>query len=171
MLKKHTTYLAPLLLVLAFFLEGQVSSLATNLAPYGIVLTSHLLLILGLFCAIHLPLGYSLTLFSILGFLQDIYYLQVVGIATTFLPLVVYLMYYFYQSVHFRLVTNLLILFVVIFIFEFAGFVLARFFGLTTLSVFIFVFNGLLPSLIFNGLLLLILQPMIEPLFGMKHKK
>lgn len=170
-MRKYLFYLAPLVLFASFLMDGQVSSLLSNLAPGTVTITSHLLLVVGLFYAVYLPLSYALILFFLLGCLYDVYYLGVLGIATTILPFVTYLTYYFYQHLQFKRVTNLMILLVLVFTFEFANYLLARCFQLTNLSVFIFVFYNLMPSLVFNFVFLAVTQPLFEQLFGITNKK
>lgn len=170
MAKKYFPYLAPFLVMIAFFLDGQLSTLAFHVTPAHVFISSHLLLILGLFCAMHLPMWYSLLLFAAIGAVHDVYYVRVLGLATTFLPLAIFLMYYFYQSVRFRFVTNLMVVTVAIFVLECANFLLARLFGLTNLSLFIFVFNGLLPTMLFNSVLLFVVSPVMKAVFGITNK-
>lgn len=168
--KKYIFYLAPLLVLLAFLLDGQLSTLLINWSPGAISISSHILLMVGIFCSFHLSLVYSLVLFSLIGLIYDFHYLGVLGIAITLLPLSIYLIYYFYQNLQYKNITNHIILLVIIFVFEFFAFLLARLFHLTNLSMFIFVFNDLMPTLIFNSFLLLLLHPILKKLFGITNK-
>lgn len=170
MLRKSINYLAPLLLLIAFSLDGQLTTLLINLSPGVISISSHLLLMVGIFCSFYLPLSYSLFLFAMLGFFYDIYYIDVIGMGVTLFPLVIYLVYYFYQYLKMRRVTNLIILIVVIFVLKFSMFLLARLFHISNLSMFLFVFYDLAPSLVFNSILLFLLHPMLEALFGFTNK-
>lgn len=170
MVKKYISYFAPLIVLMAFFLDGQLSTLLINWSPDAVSISSHLLLIVGIFCSFYLPLNYSLALYTMVGLFYDIHYLGVIGVAVTLLPLSIYLIYYFYQNLTFRKITNQIILLVVIFVFKFIGFLLARLFNLTNLSMFIFVFYDLMPTLVFNSLFLLLLHPILKPLFGITNK-
>lgn len=167
---KQITYLAPLIVLIAFLFDGQLSTLLINWSPVPISISSHILLIIAIFLSFHLPLFYSLSLFALIGLVYDLYYLGVLGIAITLMPLSVYLIYYFYQNLGFKTITNHIILLVILFVFEFVAFLLARLFFLTNLSMFIFVFNDLVPTLIFNSFLLLLLQPLLKQLFGITNK-
>lgn len=171
MKKEYLTYLAPVMTFLAFLLDGQLSTLLINWLPGSILVSSHILLIVAIFLSFQLSIVYSISLYTVLGFIYDLYYLGVLGIAITLMPLSVYLIYYFYQNLPFRAVTNQVILLVILFVFEFAAFLLARLFSLTNLSMFIFVINDLMPTLIFNALLLLLLHPFLKSGFGITNKK
>ncbi len=151
-------------------IDSQISTLATNLSVFNVIISSHLLVMFAIFFANFVSIRFSLIAFILLGFFYDIYYFGLIGIATTILPFVVCSMYYFFQGVESRRYTYLLILIVSIFQFELISFLFARLFNLTSLSVFIFVFNSLLPSLIFNVIVFLILQPLLELFFGITNK-
>ncbi|MBF0776635.1 rod shape-determining protein MreD [Streptococcus azizii] len=169
-MKNYEKYLIPFFLLLAFVIDGQLSTLFINLTPGIIHVSSHLLLIVGLFSVLYIPTFYNLIMFTIAGFLYDIYYLNILGIFVTLFPLVVYLIDYFYQSLKFKRVTNQIILLVVVFMLEFGAFLFARLFELSNLSMFIFVVYSLVPTLIFNSLSLLILQPLLEKFFYITNK-
>ena len=170
MKKEYLIYLAPLITFLAFLLDGQLSTLLINWLPGSILVSSHILLMIAIFLSFQLSIVYSVSLFTVMGLLYDLYYSGVLGIAVTLLPLAVYLIYYFYQNLSFKTITNHIILVVILFVFKFFAFLLARLFSLTNLSMFIFVFNDLLPTLVFNSILLLLLQPLLKPLFGITNK-
>ncbi|WP_309109486.1 rod shape-determining protein MreD [Streptococcus zhangguiae] len=164
------TLLFPFILLFSFLLDGQLSTLLTNLVPGIIAISSHLLLILALVTVSYFPLFVNLLLFTILGLVYDIYYLNVVGIYITLFPLVVYVIDYFYQSLKFKRVTNHILLLVVVFVVEFGAFLFARLFEVTNLSMFIFVFYSLVPTLVFNSFLLLVVQPLFERIVYITNK-
>lgn len=157
--RKILLYLSPFILLLIFLLDGQLSTLVTNWAPRQMAITSHVLFMLSIFYSIELALLPQILLFTFFGMLYDVYYLGVLGIALTLMPLVVYLIYYFYQQLNFNAVTNTTVLLVIIFSFEFASFLLGRLFGLTNLSMYMFVFYNLVPTIVFNSIFFLLLQP------------
>ncbi|MBF0787727.1 rod shape-determining protein MreD [Streptococcus sp. 19428wC2_LYSM12] len=164
-MKNYVKYLIPFLLLLSLVIDGQLSTLFINLTPGIIYISSYLLLILGLFSVLYVPTFYNVAMFTIIGFLYDIYYLNVLGVFVILFPLVIYLIDYFYQSLKFKRVTNHIILLVVVFVVEFGAFLFARLFELTNLSMFIFVVYSLVPTLVFNSLLLVMLQPVLEKFF------
>ena len=98
MKKPYLTYLAPLIVLLVFLLDGHISTLMNYWSPGVISISSHMVLMLGIFLSFQLPLFYSISLYSVLGLIYDLYYLGILGIAITLLPLSVYLIYYFYQN-------------------------------------------------------------------------
>ncbi|MGT2716243.1 rod shape-determining protein MreD [Streptococcus respiraculi] len=169
-MKNYVKCLIPLLLLLAFVIDGQLSTLFINLTPGIITVSSHFLLIMALYSVLYIPTFYNVVIFTIIGFLYDIYYLNILGIFVTLFPLAVYLIDYFYQSLRFKRVTNHIILLVVIFVVEFGAFLSARLFEVTNLSMFIFVVYSLVPTLVFNSLLLLVLQPLLEKFFYITNK-
>lgn len=169
-MKNYVKYLIPLLLLLAFVIDGQLSTLFINLTPGIITVSSHFLLIMALYSVLYIPTFYNVVIFTIIGFLYDIYYLNIIGIFVTLFPLAVYLIDYFYQSLRFKRVTNHIILLVVIFVVEFGAFLSARLFEVSNLSMFIFVVYSLVPTLVFNSLLLLVLQPVLEKFFYITNK-
>ncbi|HFU4204178.1 TPA: rod shape-determining protein MreD [Streptococcus suis] len=161
-MKKYSNYLAPIVLFTVFLLDAQISTLLSNLAPSTVSITSHLLLIVGMYIIDKINLTYTIILFSMLGIVYDIYYLNILGLSTTLFPLIIYMVYYFTTNVHLNRWTSLMILGVMIFGFEFTSFVLARLFQLTNLSMFIFVVYKLLPSLLYNLFILLIFYPLFK---------
>lgn len=169
-MKNYIKYLIPLLLLLSFVIDGQLSTLFINLTPGIFTVSSHLLLMIALYSVLYIPTFYNVVMFTIVGFLYDIYYLNILGIFVTLFPLVVYLIDYFYQSLKFKRMTNHIILLVVIFVVEFGAFLFARLFELSNLSMFIFVVYSLVPTLVFNSLLLLMLQPVLEKFFYITNK-
>lgn len=169
-MKKYIVYLLPVFMFFIFLLDAQFSTLLTNLAPQVVSISSHLLLMLAIFASRRITVAPMMILSVMIGFLYDIYYLGVLGLSTTLLPLVIYIVYYIYQNLAFKRITNHILLFVMLFTFEFGTFVLARIFQLTNLSMFIFVVYNLLPTLVFNMLLFMILSPLLESLFAITNK-
>lgn len=166
MVRQYFRYMAPFVLFIAFLLDGQLSTLLTNWFPERAAVTCHLLLLAGIFLVRSLPLSYGMVSFTLFGLLYDVYYLGIIGLATTLYPLMFYFIYYFYQSLPLKRITNLIVFTVLVFTFEFLSFLLARLFQMTNLSMFIFVFYNLLPSLLFNFFFLLLFQPLLEKCFG-----
>ncbi|QHF53906.1 MULTISPECIES: rod shape-determining protein MreD [Streptococcus] len=162
-------FMFPVLFVL-LLVDGQLSTLVTNWSVDLFSVSSHLVFMLAIFYANYVSVRFSLLVFTLLGLIYDISYLGLIGIAITTFPLVGYCIYFFFQGADRKRGLNALILLVVVFQFEFISYLFARIFHMTNLSVFIFVFNKLLPSLVFNLLLFLVLQPLLERLFGITNK-
>lgn len=157
-------------LFLVLLIDGQVSTLLSNMSAGLFAISCHILFMLAIFYANYVSLSISLVIFALLGLIYDISYLSLVGIATTTFPLVIFCIYFYFQGVGSNRSINLLILLVSIFQFEFISYLFARVFQMTNLSVFIFVFNKLLPSLLFNLILFLLIQPVLERIFGITNK-
>ncbi|HFI0236872.1 TPA: rod shape-determining protein MreD [Streptococcus suis] len=158
--------------VLFFILliDGQVSTFLSNMSVGLFSISSHILLMFAIFYANYVSLSISLVIFALLGLVYDVVYLGFIGMAATTLPLVIFCIYFYFQGVESKRLINLLILLVSIFQFEFTSYLFARVFQMTNLSVFIFVFNKLLPSLLFNLILFLLIQPVLERIFGITNK-
>ncbi|CRH93017.1 rod shape-determining protein MreD [Chlamydia trachomatis] len=160
--KKYLLYLSPLIFLIAFLIDGQLSTLITNWLPGAMTVSSHILFILSIFYSVDMTLRGQLIIMTALGALYDIYYLNILGIGLTILLLMVYLIYYFYQQLKFNVLSNITILLVVLFGFEFGSFLLGRLFHFTNLSMYMFVFYNLAPTLLFNCLALVALQPFLK---------
>lgn len=158
------------LLFLVLLIDGQVSTLLSNMAVGLFAISCHILLMLAIFYANYVSLPISLVIFTLLGLIYDISYFSLVGIATTTFPLVIFFIYFYFQGVGSKRSINLLILLVSIFKFEFTSYLFARVFQMTNLSVFIFVFNKLLPSLLFNVILFLLIHPILDSIFRFTNK-
>ncbi|HFU3844243.1 TPA: rod shape-determining protein MreD [Streptococcus suis] len=158
------------ILFFILLLDGQLATLLSNMSVGLFAISSHILLMFAIFYANYVSLQISLLIFILLGLVYDIAYLGFIGMATTILPLVVFCIYFYFQGIGSKRSINLLILLVSIFQFEFISYLFARVFQMTNLSVFIFVFNKLLPSLLFNLILFLLIQPMLERIFGITNK-
>ncbi|WP_394405813.1 rod shape-determining protein MreD [Streptococcus sp. 20-1249] len=168
--KKYLFYLSPVFVLLSFLIDGQVSTLVTNWLPGAMTVSCHIIFILSIFYSIDMPLRWQLILFTLLGALYDLYYLNILGIGLTIMPLMVYLIYYFYQQLKFNSLSNITILLVVLFGFEFGSFLLGRLFQLTNLSMYMFVFYNLAPTLLFNCLILVVVQPFFKKIFRITNK-
>ncbi|MGT2912116.1 rod shape-determining protein MreD [Streptococcus cameli] len=160
MKSKYLVFLTPIVLFALFFIDSQLTTVLTNLSPRSMFISSYLILIFGFFCSKSLPWVYNMIAFTFVGLFYDLYYFGIVGIAVTLFPLVIYFIHYVYQNIPLKQVTNFMLLVIIIFFFEFLSFLFARLFQLTNLSMFLFVFYDLMPSLVFNSLILLLIQPL-----------
>lgn len=163
-------FLALPILFLFFLLDGQLSTLFTNLSFVTVSISTHLLLLVGLYFIDIIALPSSLLLFALLGIIYDQYYLNVLGIATTIFPLSFLVVYFFYKSFQRNWLFDLLVFLVMVFYFEFASYLFARIFHLTNLSVFIFTFYKLVPSLLINLTLFAVLRPLFLRVFSITYK-
>lgn len=166
MIKRTIRWIAPLWVFLAFLLDVQLSTLMLNLIPGAVSIASLLVLIVPFYFTAYLSRTYVMTLYMGLGLVYDIYYFDVVGLSLTLFPLVIYLLYYFYDHLRLNVFTNLILLIVLVFLFLMLTYGLARIFGLTNLSLFLVVFYYVVPTLVWNSLLFLILNPILSRLFS-----
>ena len=81
-----------------FLIDSQLSTLFTTVSFSHFSISSHLLLLAGLYLIDLISLPSSLFIFIVLGLIYDQYYLNILGIATTIFPLLIFVIYYFYKS-------------------------------------------------------------------------
>ena len=153
-----------------FLIDSQLSTLFTTISFSHFSISSHLLLLAGLYLIDLISLPSSLFIFIVLGLIYDQYYLNILGIATTIFPLLIFVIYYFYKSFERNWFVDLLVFLVLIFYFEFVSYLFARIFHLTNLSVFIFTFYNLLPSLIINSVMYCLGRPVFKRFFDITYK-
>ncbi|MBP2624265.1 rod shape-determining protein MreD [Streptococcus oricebi] len=155
----------PLVLFLAMLVDGQIATALANLLPLNWHLVSHLLLILMLFTSIELADLTNFSVFVIIGFLYDAYYFHVIGIATMIMPLLTLLVLKLNTIMMSNRWTRLLAVLVLVFLFELSSFLLASFLQLVNMDLGLFIVYSLAPSMLFNGGLLLFLQPLLEKIY------
>lgn len=160
MSQKYLNVIAPLFLLLVFLVDGQLSSLLTTVTPNPVVVSSYLLFIIALFYHQRIAIWYGVFLYFLLGVLYDIYYFGIIGIAVLLFPLLFLLIYWINQQFRLRRFMSLVLLLIIVFSIEFIGFVIARALNVTNLSLFLFVFYDVMPSLVWNCICLLLLQPL-----------
>ncbi|HEM3177190.1 TPA: rod shape-determining protein MreD [Streptococcus suis] len=163
-------FLAFPLLFLMFLIDSQLSTIFSVASISSFSISSHLLLLVGLYMIDVVPLPSSVTMFFLLGVIYDQYYLNILGIATTILPLLLFIVYHFYRSFNRSWILDLLVFLLMIFYFEFVSYIFARIFHLTNLSIFIFTFYNLLPSLLVNTGIFCVLRPVFQRFFDITYK-
>ncbi|MGQ7563803.1 rod shape-determining protein MreD [Streptococcus suis] len=156
--------------VLIFLLDGQLALLYTNFLPGFLSASSYLLFFYALYVSLQCRFSQTVLPVAILGFLFDIYYLDLIGVATVLFPVLLYFVYYFSDKLSWKFGTLLMMQFVMIFFFEMIGFLLARVFSLSHLSIFIFLFYHLLPTLIINTLIFIFIYPWLGRFFSITVK-
>ncbi|HFI0777414.1 TPA: rod shape-determining protein MreD, partial [Streptococcus suis] len=119
------------LLFLMFLIDSQLSTIFSVASISSFSISSHLLLLVGLYMIDVVPLPSSVTMFFLLGVIYDQYYLNILGIATTILPLLLFIVYHFYRSFNRSWILDLLVFLLMIFYFEFVSYIFARIFHLT----------------------------------------
>ena len=155
----------PLVLFLAMLVDGQLATSLANLLPMNWHLASHLLLILMLFTSIEMSDLTSFAVFIVIGFLYDNYYFHVIGIASMIMPLLTLLVLKLNTIMMTNRLTRLLAVLVLVFLFELSAFILASFVQPVNMDIGLFIVYSLAPSMLFNALLALFLQPILEKIY------
>lgn len=170
MTNRSLKFFLPILLFLLFIGDLQVSTLLTNLTPFHVSVACFQTIILLMIFPQIVSSQFSIILGLYMGFVYDIYYYNALGIAICLMPFVAYLAYYFFESIQFNRVSATTVTVVLIFIFEMVSYLLARLFQLTNLSIFIFTFNHLFFTLLFNGVLIFVLFPLLNKFINTLNK-
>ncbi|NQI72889.1 rod shape-determining protein MreD [Streptococcus suis] len=158
------------LLFLMFLIDSQLSSLFSMFSISIFSISGHLLLLAGLYMIDVISLPYSIIMFVLFGIIYDQYYLNILGIASTILPLLLFIIHHFYKSFKRSWFLDLLVFLLMIFYFEFVSYLFARIFHLTNLSIFVFTFYNLLPSLLVNTGIFCTLRPLFLRIFDITYK-
>lgn len=156
---KKILFLSPLFLFLIMLLDGQLTTLWMNLAPYQIRVVSRLLLLSLIFFASQKVDVRGVLFFALIGFIYDSYYLNVIGVATTLFPVLASVLNEVFKHIRFNLMNFVLVGTVVIFAFEVLGYLMAQFFKIDSLGFEVFVVKTLAPTLFYNFLQSLVVYP------------
>lgn len=146
-------------LFLLMLLDGQISTLLMNILSLGA--TSRLLLLALVFMSHQKADVRNVLIFACIGFLYDVYYLNLIGIATTLLPVFASVLGPIRKNLRFNLLNFLLLSLIVIFFYELLSYFLAIFIGIGNLDFEKFVVKMLAPTLIWNLLQSLVLYPLL----------
>lgn len=143
-------------------LDGQISSLLSNYLPNQFHVISHILLIAIQFLSFLYSEQHLLIVFALVGFLYDVYYLRMVGIATVSLP-VMTLVLRRYNSVLLEnkwfqgLTTAIMVL-----LFDCLSYFISSFVQGMSVDFALFVVYALAPTMLFNA----VLSPFMNRWFG-----
>ncbi|WP_067103778.1 rod shape-determining protein MreD [Streptococcus sp. DD13] len=160
--KRYIRLSSLIFLFLLFIGDLQISTLLSNILPFFLSISCfQTILFLLVYSQIDSSV-YTFFLSIFIGFVYDIYFYNALGIAVCLFPFLTYLIYYFFQAIRYTRLSMLTVFIVLIFLFEIVSYGLARLFGLTNLSVILFSINHLIPTLLFNMILILFLYPLIK---------
>lgn len=151
-----------LLLFLCMLLDGQLSTFFSDLLPSQLHISSHLLLIAFLYLSMEVSEQAFLIIAFMIGLLYNSYYLNLVGITILLFPIFSMAISSLNDILLYNYWTRFLSILILVFTFEmiFMGIGLLIFANQVTFDL--FVVYSLLPSLIFNLLLFLIVQPLFN---------
>lgn len=158
-------FLLLLALVLAFFMDDQLSFYISQAFSYRLVLSSHLLLIILMYAGVSLQGLWLYPFLVILGIFYDAHYFSALGLSVWLFPACLYLFRLFRLHMLGGRLERFLFLLCLLFTFSMATYGLAYLYGLTHYPVTYFVTYDLAPSLVLNALYLLLLQKQLDKLF------
>ena len=160
MVKRNCSYFFLFLLVM--LLDGQMTTTFSNFFSLDWKVNSHLLLILFLFASLELA---ELELFIqtfLLGFLYDLYYLDMIGVMIFMFPIISLALASVNDILLYSPWTRLFSILILTFTFEMVVMGLGIFLGRANFSLSSFIIVSLVPTIIFNLILFMILQPIFK---------
>ena len=162
-IKEHL--LTPIILFFVLLIDGQISTFLANILPLQWHLVSHFIFIFMLFVSINLSRNYNILLFCCLGLIYDVYYFHTIGIALILFPLLSLLICQSSSTMLLNKFTRFLSVLILVFLFELISFTFAVFLNLSSLNLQDFVLSSLVPTILLNGLIFLIFQPIFEKMY------
>ncbi len=156
---KKTALLSLLVVFLIMLLDGQLTTLLMNSLPFDLRIASRLLLLNLIFFSSRKKDVETVLIFLVIGLLYDSYYLNLIGIATTLLPVFASILGGVFRTLKFNLLNFVLMSVILIFSFEVLSYLLAQVVGLGSLRFEVFVVKTLAPTLGYNVLQSLAIYP------------
>lgn len=146
------------LLLTALLLDGLLVAQLKEvlLTDFGIIVPRLTVLVL-LILAFHLNFRHIITLSLLMGFIYDSYYTGYLGIYMTIFTLIVYVLLQFRGFFQPNLIIYALLSIIVITALEFFVFGVYRAINITTMNTQVFLVNRLGVTLLFNGIMTLII--------------
>lgn len=152
----------PFVLLLFMLIDGQISTLLSTYFPSECHVVAHMLFMGVLFASVHVSQMVLFLNVMLIGFLYDSYYFHVLGIAVLIFPVISLFVSEFNSTMMFNRFTRMLSLLLLVLAFELISFIFAQMIHVTSMSLGAFIVYSLMPSLFFNMILGLILQPIFE---------
>ncbi|MBS7576867.1 MULTISPECIES: rod shape-determining protein MreD [unclassified Enterococcus] len=172
MKKNQLLIFTPLIFFLLFLIDGQLSALLKVWSNGNALTTSHLLIIAIIFSTKRLSMRYLVITTFIIGILMDSYFIGVLGINAVALPLIAYFATSISDAIHENPVTEFFSLIIFITGYEIAILIIQLIFNLANFEFVSFIGKLLAPTLLFNGLIfLLIYRPFRFIFWGKSIKK
>lgn len=158
---KKTNVLLPLFLFLIMLVDGQLTTLLINALPSYLKVSSHLLLLSLIFLANQNKEKslVNILVFAIIGLVYDSYYLGLIGMAATLLPIFVSVLEELFKTIRFNWFNVILINLILVFTFDSLAYFLGYLLDLNHLRFDIFMVEHLAPSLFYNFLQTLVIYP------------
>lgn len=150
---------------LLMLIDAHSTRIFTGWSQGDYIWSVHFLLLLMLFSAASMPKNFMVILSLVLGSIFDLYYIGVLGIYAVTLPLVVWMMYLFYDTLYRNFFTYFFGMIILITGFEIVTLGIQYFFQLTGVQFVFFITRFLAPTLFINIVLFFILYYPLKKLF------
>ena len=153
-----------LLLPFIILIDSHLGQFVNSFFPY-FQLVSHTIFIFLLFETIEVSEYLFLVYCLIIGLIYDIYFFHLIGIASLLFVIIGAIIYKNNSIILSNRWTRLLAILMMTFLFEFGSFILAQAVGLTAASIPVFIVYSLVPSMILNGLWMIVFQFIFEKIY------
>jgi rod shape-determining protein MreD len=161
---KNRYFLVFLIFILLLF-DGQISFAINSFFSFRIALTSHLFL-LGMLYLVHNKSNvFAISTSIFLGLIFDIYYLNIIGVVTIILPILVFFINKINKEFFLNIFQTLLIFIILIFLFDTLGYLISYFYGMTKMTLTYFITYCLAPTFIFNILMYLVFYRFLKKVY------
>lgn len=162
MTREVKRFLLDLSVCFSILLDGQISSLFAAYLPFNFHITCHLLLISVQILSFVYSKQHLILLFTLAGFLYDVYYLQIVGVATLTLPVMALVLRKYNSFLLGNPFTQAVTTAVMILFLDSVSYLISSLLHGISLSFPLFVVYGLAPTMLFNAFLSPLLQRWFE---------
>ena len=153
-------------LLLPFFvlIDAHINQLLGSFVPH-VQLASHFLFLFLLFETIEVSEYLYLAYCFVVGLVYDIYFFNLIGIATLLFVLLGIFLHKFNSIILLNRWTRMLAIIVMTFLFEMGVYILAIVVGLTVDSMSLFIVYSLVPSMILNLIWMIVFQFIFEKFY------
>jgi len=153
-----------LFLPIVVLIDSHLGQFVNSFFPH-FQIVSHFIFIFLLFETIEVSEYLFLAYCLVLGFIYDIYFFHLIGIASLLFVIIGAIVYKSNSVILLNRWTRLLAILMMTFSFEFGSFLLVQMIGLTAESITVFIVYGLVPSMILNCLWMLVFQFIFEKIY------
>ncbi|MDR1567447.1 MAG: rod shape-determining protein MreD [Streptococcaceae bacterium] len=171
MRKQQLLLFTPVIFLLLALLDGQLSTLMKIWSDGVALASSHLLILALLFANQKLSMRYLLIVSAAIGLIMDSYYIGILGINLTVLPLIVYLSGSILDTIHENPITEYFSAVIFITGYEVAILAIQLIFKLAQFNFIDFIGSLLAPTLFLNSLFFIIFYRGYQFVFNAPAKR